>query len=651
MDGRSKPIVPRNGHTLVVGLVARISGCTNQKEVSLDDQQDHGKQTVADYYQGPVEYRSIATKGKGERLDRPELAEVERLLRSGELDLLVVEDIGRLVRGTEAVRLCGIAVDHGTRVIAPNDCVDTAEDSWEEDVISACRDHVGHNAHTSKRLKFKMMNRFKKFGGSTAREIYGYFKPAEARTYDDWQKDDTATPIYEEWKRRLRETRNCSAVADWLNREQVPVGKYARRKSWDGKMVRRITANPLLMGKPQRGGKHTVKHHETGRRVSVTNPQGPQFWDAPHLAFWTPEEFEEINTLLESRNGPCRRKPINGTDSRWQVPRKRTRYPGQHARCWYCGRQCVWGGNGVTANLMCSGAREWRCWNSIGFNGALAAQRIVEAVTTELYKLEGFDSQFRKLVSQAQTGDTTGLKSRWNQLARRETTVGQEKTNILEAIVAYGPKPMFAEKLKEMEIEERALVRERRDLENLQNRTLQVPESVTQLRHILEDKFQHLAMASPEFGDLLRQLVPEFWVYLVRLCDGGHPLPRAKVRLDLGGILSDVRHVPGLDELLTREVTLDLFKQTPQRERIRVEAVRLAAQRLDQREIARRLPEKASQAAVSDALALDSLMQKQGLTTPYVFLTEPPPDYAKLRRHKNPKYRFEPVEGYVRTMI
>ncbi len=114
MYGRSNSPIPRNGHTLVVGIVARISGCKNQKELSLDDQSDHGKQVVAEEYDGASEFRTIATKGKGERLDRPELAEIETMLRSRELDVLVVEDIGRLVRGVEAARLCGIAVDHGT---------------------------------------------------------------------------------------------------------------------------------------------------------------------------------------------------------------------------------------------------------------------------------------------------------------------------------------------------------------------------------------------------------------------------------------------------------------------------------------------------------------------------------------------------------
>src|SRR3954452_25406688 len=88
---------PRNGQTVMVIVVARISGCQNQKELSLDDQEDHAKETVAALYDGSVEYRVIATKGKGERLDRPELDNIETMLRSGELDLLIAEDIGRII--------------------------------------------------------------------------------------------------------------------------------------------------------------------------------------------------------------------------------------------------------------------------------------------------------------------------------------------------------------------------------------------------------------------------------------------------------------------------------------------------------------------------------------------------------------------------
>ncbi len=563
MFGHSKPLVPRNGHTLVVGVVARISGGQNQKELSLEDQVDHGKQVVADLYQGQVEYRVIATKGKGERLDRPELAEVEAALRSGEWDVMVADDIGRMVRGAQAVRLCGIAVDHDTRVIALNDCIDTAEESWEEDVISACRDHVGHNAHTSKRLKQKLMNRFAKFGGATSREIFGYIKPLGAKTYHDWQKDPTATPIYEEWFRRLRENPNCSAVADWLNQNGVPTGKYCRRKTWIGAMVRRVTKNTMLKGTVARGFKHTIKHNETGRRVMVKNPKGPCWRMCPELAHVEPSLWDEVNALLNECNKRFGRKPVNGNDPLWRVPRKRTRFPGQHARCLYCGRRYVWGGNGVTENLMCCGSREWKCWNSFGFNGALASRKLVKAITAQLCRLEGFDDQFRELVLEAGREGYSDMAQDWEKLKRDELKGAQKKENLLAAIAAYGPKPMFQDKLSEIEGEERELARIRQKLQALSNRTLELPESVLELRAMLEEKFQKLATDSPEFGSLMGQLVPEFHVYLVRLCDGGHPLPRAKVKLALAGAVPDVGHVPALDKLLTLELTLDLFDPPP----------------------------------------------------------------------------------------
>jgi site-specific DNA recombinase len=47
-----KSLLPRDGQVLVAGIVARISGCKNQKELSLDDQVDHGKQEVWTRYHG-----------------------------------------------------------------------------------------------------------------------------------------------------------------------------------------------------------------------------------------------------------------------------------------------------------------------------------------------------------------------------------------------------------------------------------------------------------------------------------------------------------------------------------------------------------------------------------------------------------------------
>jgi len=435
---RNDPVLPRNGHTLHVGIVARISGCTNQKEMSLDDQVDHAKQVVADLYDGPAEYHVIATKGKGERLDRPELATIQNDLRKGYLDLLTFEDLGRMVRGGEAVRLMGIAVDHGTRVIAPNDGIDMADDNWEQTGLSAASDHVSHNAHTSKRLQHKLMNRFEKFGQALPLMIYGYIKPPGAKCYDDIIKDPAATSIYQQIFKRLKADPNCSAAADWLQQNGVPPGPYSRRKSWDGKMVRRLVANPLLKGRPGRGFRRSVKHHETGRRISEKNPDGPRYRDHPHLAHVDPVLWDEVNDLLRRNNEGCGRPKIDGVDIRYRVPRKRTRFPGQHARCWYCGRQLVWGGNGITGNLMCNGAREYSCWNSIGFDGAVAAKKLVASITSELYALNGFDEQFREMVSKAAETIGGDAEARWKKLNDEESTIAQRKENVANAIARLG---------------------------------------------------------------------------------------------------------------------------------------------------------------------------------------------------------------------
>ncbi len=127
-------------------------------------------------------------------------------------------------------------------------------------------------------------------------------------------------------------------------------------------------------------------------------------------------------------------------------------------------------------------------------------------------------------------------------------------------------------------------------------------------------------------------------------------LPRTRVKLALDGVVPDVALIPGVSEILFRELTLDLFEQ-PQRERIREAAVGLAAQGLGPRAIAARIVESGDKhptaTAVQNALALDRLMKQTGLPTPYVHVSEPPEDYAKLCRHKNAKYHFTPLDGYV----
>ncbi len=301
---------------------------------------------------------------------------------------------------------------------------------------------------------------------------------------------------------------------------------------------------------------------------------------------------------------------------------------------------------------MCSHARQWGCWNSIGFNGQLAATKLVEAITTELYKLDEFDDQFASLVEQAHQNRSGGSSERWERLLSAEGELTRQKENLMSAILELGSRPMFAEKLSEFETLEQDLQRERGTLESLGTRKLKLPNDVLELRRLLEAEFVELTADSPEFGLLLQQLVPSFQVYLVRLVDGGHLLPRGRITLNLAGHIADAEAVPELTSLLTTEITLDLFERPPQRERIREEVVQLAAAGIPQRKIGHHLTnENPKRPIVQQALALDRLMQEEGMVSPYVVVEEPPDDYPKLRRHRNLNYCFKPLNGYEQSPL
>ena len=481
-------LVPRNGYSLVVGIPGRISGCENQKEISLEDQVDHAKSVAYEMYDGEIEFRTIATTGKGERLDRPELLEIENWLRSRELDLLIVEDLGRIVRGAEAHRLCGIAVDHETRVLSVNDDIDTNQPDWEARSMEACKEHMKHNEHTSRRIKQKKMNRFIKYGAATPCQIAGYNKPDGAKTFADWSKDEEATEYIKEGLKILRRTLNGEAVAEYFNEVGFPTGPYCRTNTWNGTMALRFYRNPILSGRPQRGIKHTTKVHEFGRRISVPNPKGPVFREEPHLAFCSPDEIDPVLEALEKKNAHFKRKKNqNGVDSRSRVPKKRTRAFGQHATCYYCGHHYVWGANGMTDSLMCSNSREWHCWNSIGFNGPKAAQKLLQVILESLSPLEGVNTQFQEIVHQVQAGGPENLLTRENKLNRVEEDIEFESQKIKKLIRGVDdPDPdLLSEMFSELKERKKKLSHDRMAFELAKNRQLDLPKSTLELKEIL----------------------------------------------------------------------------------------------------------------------------------------------------------------------
>jgi len=619
--------------------VARISGGQRQKEASLEDQLDHGKSVVQELYPGPSEFEVLSTTGKGERKDRPELKELDGFIRSRKFDVLVAEDLGRIIRGAEAVKICGLAVDHGVRVISPNDCIDTADESWEEDVISACRDHVGHNAHTSKRIKKKLMNRFIKYGGAPGRPIWGYIIPPDAKTYNDWRKDPNATEIYIAWFEKLLLHGNCSDIADWLNAKKVPPGPYAENDRWDGRMVRRVTANSLLKGMPARGQKHTIKQHEYGRRIAVKNPHGPTYFECTHLAHVPTELFDTVNAKLIEQNRGLGRKTVDGDDPRYRVLKKRTRWPGQHILCGVCGRFMYWGGHGQNEHMMCAGVREYACWNTATFDGVVAGAKLIQSFLSVVESLSGYDEAFLAAI-QKTVSERSGHRTERLQIAEQNVKKYQrELTNLMDGVARMGFCDALESRVRETETELKQATALR---DRIVNEPITVPElpEIEALKAVAR-RVTDLGFKDLEFCQTMKSLIPKLMIFPYRPRDGGHVVQRAVLSIDLAPLAGDAEFI--LDGKLTAEQVVDLF-DPPQRIQFLGSIVALKHHAKTEREIARELG--ITQPVVQRAAALHRKMVESGSDDAYESLLEPPDDDCKRAVHLHHRYEFRPLDGY-----
>jgi hypothetical protein len=142
-----------------------------------------------------------------------------------------------------------------------------------------------------------------------------------------------------------------------------------------------------------------------------------------------------------------------------------------------------------------------------------------------------------------------------------------------------------------------------------------------------------------EFGRIMRRLIPQIIVRPFRLCDGGGIVLRASLTLNLAGLLPASQRQPEVAAHLQRELVVDLF-DPPQRAAFREQVMALRNAGLTENEVARRLG--ITKTAAQRAMALNRLMRQRGLEDPYVPVTAPTEDMAKLRRHRHPRYQFRP---------
>jgi DNA invertase Pin-like site-specific DNA recombinase len=626
--------------TLMVLIIARIS-TVHQDRRSLDDQIALCKRFVLDRHVGPVEFTVISGQGSGEVLDRADFLKTIEFVESQRFDWVITEDLARICRRAQAMIFCETCEDSDMRFVAVNDAIDTSHTEWRVNAFFASFKHEMSNKDTSMRIRRTLRNRFDQ-GGVVQFVIYGIIKPPGAKNDSDLQRDPSAEEIYKDWFQRFREGASCSEIADWLNQQVVPTGPYCRSKRWTGPMVARVMRNPLLKGCRIRNRVMSRRHNKTGRRRSVKAPPGELLVrKCPHLAFFDEQYYDETIAMLAERNAHFKRKLVNGRDPRAGVPKKRSRWPGQHFICGICGRSMRYGGNGISHCLICTGANEYRCWNSVTINAPFAARQIITAVRDAISNLPGFDVA---LADKVRLAAHERIQARQTERADCERGLNdriRQLENTAAAIGARGHSATLLDRLKSLEGERDEFQRKLAILDKQPESVVELP-SMDVIREVAFREFEELAVESPEFGRWMKQIIPRLAMRPVRCCTGGTPEPRAFVTLDLTSLVpADIAGAAG--SALRIELVVDLF-DPPKRVILLKEIQRLTQANLKQREVAKLLGTQ--QPIVQQALAIARKMAELGITSPYIELSEPPSDYRKMRRCRHPRYRFEPLPGF-----
>lgn len=632
------PLVARNGRKLRVVVVARIS-TDKQDEKSLADQEALIREWLADHYDGQFVVKVLATQGSGERLDRKELRRLRTFIESQKIDLVISEDLGRIARRMQASEFCELCEDYGVRLIALNDNIDTAQEDWRLGSFFASFRHEQYNRDTAKRIRRSLRNRFTQ-GGVVQTVIFCYAKAEGCEKDEQLTKISEMEPVVEEVFRRLEDDQSYSEVADWLNSQGVPTGNWCRRKTWTGAMVRRIVFNPILKGARVRNRRISKRVNKTGRRKSVkASPEELQTRLCPHLAFVTAERYDRLIRKLEAKNAPYTVGRNGKADPRLGRPKKRTVWPGQHITCGVCGYPYVYGGHGRKLNLMCSGAREYACWNGATFNGPEAAEKIAAAVLDAICKLPGYDETYQAAVRAELEHKSNTKQARIAEFSTRLANVERKHENIIDAISEAGGNPGLYDRLRRLEAEKANWQEKLHELEREPSATVQLP-SNEELKRLASESFRSLSHESPEFARLMKKLIPTIVVDPFRPIDGGDVVLRARFTLSLLPLIPELRNLAIEPQPFgSREIVVDLF-EPPQRIAFREQVVSLIGRKMFQRDVGKELG--ITQPAVQNALKLIALMQKMATSDPYVVVTEPPNDNIRFRRHKHPRYHFLP---------
>jgi DNA invertase Pin-like site-specific DNA recombinase len=607
---------------LKVIMIGRIS-TVHQHEESIAASFRYVEDYLHKAYDGDMAITPLGEQASGMLVDRMTILQAEELINTGEWDLVITEELSRIYRNPR-YQYCFVqdCVDAHTRIICIADNLDTAEDHWELMLGTAALRHGLVVTDTRRRVRRTASHSFLN-GGMVQKYRFGYRKlgVAEANSGEYGPpglriaKLPECTPIIRQMRDRVLAGQNYVTIAEWLNELGVPPGPYCKSTLWTYKQVVGFLRDPILHGLRTFGDVRYETILGNGKKRRVKNAS-PETSFHPELAHLSVEEHQQLLEYMTQRNQPR----ANWQNPRRNVPRSRVIWPAQHARCAVC-RELMHRYNGD--NLKCQNAHRRQpeqCWNHVQLDGEVAREKIV-------------DWLFKNYLDPNPNLRQALLDAVWEELQRVQQRSGwlgekldlqikeleQQATYLAKAIAMGGEMDVLVTQLAHIQKERVKAARKRAAQSETQLSTAAAT-SRQELNDRLQEQVLALARVSYEFGDLMRQVLPVFWIEPVQALDSGLVRPRGRLVFRPDALM-DSSQPP--DQSAATELVVDLFDPP---EHIKHLGACLREKRQNPRwgyvRIARSLG--IGRMTVKRALAYARLMELAGTEAPYRQLNSRP---------------------------
>lgn len=342
----------------------------------------------------------------GTREDRPGFQKLLKLIRQGQVALLVVDELSRLTRGNNATNVIEDIKFHQGRFIACGESIDSTNVGWEMATAFKQMSNKASVAETARRVRRGKEGRVR--AGLSAGDLpFGYKSyyvdgdPMEQ--YARGQKPRKGIEIDESQAEVVREAfalfvggKSLAGIAREFTLRKIPRGNRVKDTNWSHQQVRRLLVNSKYIGIWQYGMTTTIRDSAGNKRQVKTDPSEHVIMNRPEARIIDDSTWNAACERFRSLEGKFGFKP--NQDKRGPRSHPSEVYPNDMLSglitC-SCGAKMHQAGHKKYPYYICPIAKrnDGRCDMHAYVPAQLAKTQIIGIVLDELRNESGFNEE------------------------------------------------------------------------------------------------------------------------------------------------------------------------------------------------------------------------------------------------------------------